>query len=493
MIHEDNNQFVLFNADTGKLACGANPGCDLPNTTPWYHSSKLNLGPRLGISWAPTRFANRSVFRVGAGYYYGPGQTEDQVQPIDSDRASRTLTSNIAFPIDPAQVLAGYNINDPNLGFQPRAYGSGYQIPEKILSYTASWQQALPGNSVLTVAYVGSQGRNLFLRSWTNGIVGVTMNQNTGAGTPVLQFGPRFAQIDFKTSGGTDHYDSLQTTFNRRFSKGLTAGLQWTYGHSIGDTGGSNEAQTTQNPFNYQQDRGNNAFDVRHSVNVSALYQLPVHASNKTADYLLGGWEVGGIVNARTGIPVDVTMSRPDIVYKVVSTGQHVSSPIVSNGAVLTVPVVNNPFGGAFRSNRRPDVVSGVDPFIHASDGRYFLNPAAFSIPTPGNFGDLGRYALHGPGTTQFDFTIHKRFAIDEKRNIEFRAEFYNLFNKANFANPPAVLNNALGTGTNQLQPGQPFSAASAGSAFGVFNSTVSKDVGLGAQRQIQLSLRFNF
>ena len=63
------------------------------------------------------------------------------------------------------------------------------------------------------------------------------MNQTTGVGTPVLKYGARFAQIDFKTSGGTDHYDSLQTTLNRRFSRGLTAGLQWTYGHSIGDTG----------------------------------------------------------------------------------------------------------------------------------------------------------------------------------------------------------------------------------------------------------------
>ena len=123
------------------------------------------------------------MFRVGGGYNYGPGQTEDQVQPIDSDRASRTLTSNIAWPIIPAQVLAGYNINDPNLGYQPRAYGAGYTLPEKVLSYTASIQQELPGNAVLTVAYVGSQGRNLFLRSWTNGIVGVTTNPTTGAGT----------------------------------------------------------------------------------------------------------------------------------------------------------------------------------------------------------------------------------------------------------------------------------------------------------------------
>jgi hypothetical protein len=490
---EDRNLGVLFNADTGKLACGTTPGCDLPPTTPWYHSSTKNFGPRLGISWSPERFKNKTVFRIGAGYYYGPGQTEDQMQTIDSDRASRTLTSNIAWPIAPSQVLAGYNILDPNLGFQPRAYGNGYTLPEKVLSYTASIQQELPGSAVLTVAYVGSQGRNLFLRSWTNGIVGVTTNPTTGAGGAILQFGSRFAQIDYKTSGGTDHYDSLQTTLNRRFNNGLTAGLQWTYGHSIGDTGGSNEAQTTQNPFNFEQDRGNNAFDVRHSVNTSVLYQLPIKTQSRAANLVAGGWEVGGIYNARTGLPIDVTISRPDIVYQINGTNQFVQSPIVTGGVVQTTAVVDNPFGGAFRSNRRPSVVPGVDPFLQTGDKRFFLNPAAFTFPQPGQFGNLGRYALHGPGLSQLDFTAHKKFAIDEKRSLEFRAEFYNILNRANFANPPAVLATGLGTASNQIQPGQPYSSSVAGAAFGIYNSTVSKDVGLGAQRQIQMSLRFNF
>src|SRR5581483_7060293 len=145
-LHEENNRSVFFNADTGKLACGATPGCDLPANTAWYGSSKGNFAPRLAFSWAPDRFKNKTVFRIGAGYYYGPGQTEDQIQTIDSDRASRTLTSGIAFPMDPKQILASYNVNDPNLGFQPRGYGSGYRIPEKVLSYTASIQQQLPGN-----------------------------------------------------------------------------------------------------------------------------------------------------------------------------------------------------------------------------------------------------------------------------------------------------------------------------------------------------------
>ena len=494
-LHEDRNLFVLFNADTGKIACGTTPGCDLPNTTPWYHSKKTNFGPRLAISWSPEKFIDKTVFRVGAGYYYGPGQTEDQVQPIDSDRASRTLTSNIAWPINPAQVLAGYNINDPNLGYQPRAYGNGYTLPEKVLSYTASIQQELPGNAVLTVAYVGSQGRNLFLRSWTNGIVGVTTNPTDRRRHAVLQFGPRFAQIDYKTSGGTDHYDSLQTTLNRRFSKGLTAGLQWTYGHSIGNTGGSNEAQTTQNPFNFEQDRGNNAFDVRHSVNVSVLYQLPVKPQ------IQGGESAGRAdgksaesINARTGLPIDVTISRPDIVYQINGTNQFVQAPIVTNGVVTTTPVIDNPFGGAFRNNRRPSVVAGRGSV--PAHGRQALLPESGGVHVPAAGPVRQPGPLCAPRSRAEPAGLHAAQEVrDSTRSGTSNSarRFYNLFNRANFANPPAVLATGLGTAANQIQPGQPYSGAVAGAAFGVFNSTVSKDVGLGAQRQIQLSLRLNF
>ncbi|MEQ1945710.1 MAG: carboxypeptidase regulatory-like domain-containing protein [Bryobacteraceae bacterium] len=479
-LHEDRNLFVLFNANTGQL---------MPQDTEWYQSSKKNFGPRLGMTWAPDLFKNKTVLRIGAGYYYGPGQTEDQIQPIDSDRASTSLTgSGIAFPIVPSQVLANFTrTNHP--GYQPRAYPPDeYKLPEKILSYTASIQQQLPSNTVLTVAYVGSQGRNLFLRSWTNRMVGV--NPTTGAA--ILQYdSTQFAQIDYKTSGGTDHYDSLQTTVNRRFAKGLTTGFQWTWGRSIGNTGGSNEAQTTQNPMDFNFDHGNNAFDVRHSMNASVLYALPVKSGNKVVNALAGGWEIGGMMNARTGLPIDLTMARNDVAWFEPSNGQYFSSK-PSTGSPIAV--INNPYGGAFRSNRRPSVVAGVDPYLHGADARSFLNPAAFYLPKPGEFGNLGRFALHGPGLVQFDFTLHKQFAITERQNIEFRAEVYNLLNRANFSNPAARLSDAMGTAANNLQPGQAYASTTTGNgAFGIIQSTVSKDVGLGAQRQIQFSLRYNF
>jgi hypothetical protein len=493
VLHEARNLAVIVDAATGQFRD--------PKTTDFYRSSKLNFGPRLAFSWSPKRFDGKTVFRIGAGYYYGPGQEEDQIQPIESDRVSKVLTGAAAlFPIVPAQIIANYNIHDPNLGYQPRVYpNNSYRIPEKILSYTASLQQQLPGKAVLTVAYVGSQGRNLFLRGWTNRIVDAGMNPATGAAIPILQFGNRLAQMDFKTSGGTDHYDSMQTTLNRRFSSGLTLGSQWTWAHSIGNTGGSNEANTTQDPRNFGLDRGNNNFDVRHSVNITALYELPYgpgrkygQDANRIMKSILGGWQLGEVWNFNSGLPFEVRVVRPDIVYRDTRNNTFVASPIVVNGAPVTVPVINVPGGGAFRNFRRADYIGG-DPFLQTSDKRFFLNPAAFAIPAPGRIGNLGRNVLHGPILSQFDLTAQKQFPIREHMNLEFRAEIYNLFNRANFANPPVQLNQSLGAGTNQLQPGLPFTAAAAGGAFGVFNSTVEKAVGLGAARQIQLSLRLNF
>ena len=477
---EDRHLDVMFDTLRGVL---------LPSDTPFFKAKKTNFGPRLAFSYAPEKMQGKTVFRIGAGYYYGPGQLEDQIQPIESDRVSTTLSAGSVYPVVPSQIIANYNINSPTLRYQPRAYAPGYAIPEKILSYTFSVQQQLPLDSILTVAYVGSQGRNLFLRSIANKIVDVGTNATTGAAIVTREFGDRFAEVDYKTSGGTDHYDSLQTTLNRRFSHGFTTGLQWTWAHSIGNTAGSNEAVTAASPYDFSLDRGNNTFDVRHSFNVNALYELPFAKGNR----YLGGWDIGGVLNARTGLPIPVQITRADTLFRDTRNGNIVSSPILVNGAPVTVAIINTPGGGSSRNVRRPDVVPGVNPFIAGADKRLFLNPAAFATPAPGTFGNLGRGALHGPSLTQLDFTLHKRFAFTETRNLEFRAEIYNLLNHTNFLNPPALLQPTLGTGTNQVQPGQALSAATGGSAFGVLNSTVERTVGLGTQRQVQLSLRLNF
>ncbi len=498
-LHDVRNKNVVFDIAQGAIVP--------KDTRDWYQSSTRNFGPRLALSWAPERLRNKTVFRAGSGIYYGPGQTEDQLQPSANDRIGTTITSGplLAYPFDTNQAFANYNINSPALGYQPRAYGIGYRLPERILSYTASVQQALPGNTVLMVAYVGSQGRNLFLRSITNKIVGVTMNPTTGAGTAIREFGGRFAEIDYKTSGGRDNYNALQSTLNRRFRTGLSLGMQYTWAHSIGNSAGSNEANTAGNPYDFGADHGSNTFDIRHSFNFTALYELPagkghkyLKGANGLTDAFLGGWQLGGIVNARTGVPIDVLITRPDIAYQDTRNGNIYASPVVdaATGTVFTVPVINTPGGGNSRNVRRPDIVAGVDPYLHTGNKLQWLNPAAFSAPSAGTFGNSMRNGLTGPGLAQTDITLSKKFKFAEAKNLELRSEFYNIFNRANFANPGNLrLAQGIpgGPTAGGLQPGQPFSGSNAGSNFGVLTSTVSNQIGLGTNRQIQLSLRLNF
>jgi hypothetical protein len=503
-LHEVNDKVLWFDIPTGTL---------IPNySKDWYSMRTTNFGPRLGFTWSPEQFKNKTVFRAGGGYYYGPGLGEGQTQPPQNDRINRTITSGslLTFPADVSTILST-GVNDPNLQFQPRAYLPGYQIPERILQYSASVEQTLPGNAILTVAYVGSQGRNLFLRGITNRITGFVMNPTTGAATVVREFSVvngltvtnGFAEIDTKTSGGRDHYNGLQIVLNRRFSHGLTFGAQYVWSHSNGNTDGSKDARSSENNYTFSSEYGDNISDVRQSFNMSLLYELPYgkgvrgspHGLSRT---IFGGWQFGTLFNARTGLPADVEIARNStIVYRNNNTGVITTSPVVSaDGTVLTTPIVNVPGGGQSRNVQRPDLVPGVDPYLH-NQGWLYLNPAAFAIPRPGTYGNLGRNALRGPGISQLDLTLSKKFTIKENANIEFRAECFNVLNSSVYQVPNyATVSGAqirLADAQATLQPGTPYTAAAAGGGWGALTQTVSNTVGSGTNRQFQLALRLNF
>src|SRR5215213_5187823 len=495
-LREDRNLQVLFDITNGTLR---------PPTEAAFQSSKTNFGPRIAMTWSPspnsTGFfgGGRTVLRGGFGIFYGPGQTEDQIQPIESDRVSSTFATNpldasqpLRFPVDSSVAIAFFNnpANADNRSYQPRAYAPEYKIPEKVYQYTFSLQQELFSGTVLTAAYVGSQGRNLFLRSIANKILpGQTTVPNTVTTLPsgfgvvnlaaadgritavrtIREFAVisgnnvrnPFAEVDYKTSGGDDSYNALQMTLARRITTGLTLNSQYTFSRSVGNTAGSNEARTSTIPDNFEADRGYNNFDVRHTFNISALYKLPFGKGTSrelgsVGNALLGNWEIGGIVNARSGLPIEVGITRPDVVMQCAAA----TCPISINGVAATVPqgfvanlpsgtlpvgligVVNTPGGGASRNVRRPNLVPGVSPYLNNDRG--LINPAAFSIPLPGTFGDLPRNALRGPNFKQFDLVLNKRFGLTESPNLEFRMEIFNIFNFTNFAVPATTLNNAL-------------------------------------------------
>ena len=552
-LRERNNGQILFDIKTGQLR---------PSDQKAYKSSKNNFGPRLAATYSPNIGGNgffsggKTVFRGGVGIYYGPGQTEDQIQPIESDRISSTISSGslLAFPANIPGIVANFNSNPLNRQYQPRAYSNNYEIPERVYQYSFSWQQELPYKIVSTIAYVGSQGRNLFLRSVANKILpgstsivnganlptGVGVINRTNAAGQVIgvntvrefdllsgttQNRP-FAEVDYKTSGGDDKYNALQFSFARSLSSGLTMNLQYTFAKSEGLTAGSNEARTSAQLDNFEADRGRNNFDVRHTFNLSALYELPIGDNKrfdpgKTANFLVGGWQIGGIINARSGVPVEVLVVRPDVVVQcALAAGcPNGAGGTFANGFVANLPsfgttfpalptgfvaVVNTPGGGASRNIRRPNLIAGANPFLN--NDRNFIDPAAFATPAPGTFGDFPRNELSGPNFKQADLILSKRFRFTERMNAEFRTEIFNIFNVANFANPSTTLNNALpnlsfntttgvytaGT-SNVVQPGQAFTQAAAGTTFGLLRSTVGRTVGLGTNRQIQFAFRFSF
>ena len=424
---EEDDLQVKFNIDTGVID---------PNTTAPYQSRKNNFNPRVAFTYAP----GKTVFRTGFGLFVGPGQTEDQIQPIEAERISTTLTSGalLAYPIDPAAIRLNFTANPNNRSYQPRAYANEYELPERVYQYTASVQQELGGGMAATAAYVGSQGRNLFLRSIANRTIGVQSN-GASAATQIREFDivtygadgrvasiqRPYAEIDYKTSGGRDSYDAMQLALTRRSAHGLVMNAQYTFGHSRGTSGGSNEARTVGNNArdleDFEYDYGNNNFDVRHTFNLSALYTVPGQGAWR------GGWSVGGIVNARSGVPINLLITRPDIVY-VDGAGTVWNAPAIDRTAVI-----NTPSGGSSRSTRRPDVVPGVSPFIK-DGGLLFLNPAAFATPQPGTFGNLERNAVHGPNFRQTDIVVAKRIGMGGGSNLELRAEIFNVFNRTNFS-----------------------------------------------------------
>jgi hypothetical protein len=420
----------------------------------FYDSDTNNLAPRLSAAY---EINDKTVVRGGFGLFYGPGQFEDRIQPIENAIERRRVgaadvsNNGLAYPVSPDLLrnslsIRGYTHNRPD---------------EYNVQYGASVSRELPGQVNLTVGYTGSRGKDMFLRGVANTINPVTRVRQQ----------PSYGQIDYKTSGcldtainglavtgcGKASYDALQIGVTRRFLNGLNGGVQYQYSRNKGTTQGSNEAATTQNTFDYETEYGTNPQDIPHTFNGSLVYQLPGEG------LWTGGWRLGGIVNARSGVPINVTINRPD--------------NITVNGQT----VVNIP-GGNSRGTQRPDLVPGVDPYLR--NGVRWLNPAAFATPQPGTFGNLPRNFLRGPSFWQADLMVSKDFRFLQTQGFQVRFEMFNIANRLNYENPAASLPNG--------SPGAAFTDAQAGT-FGYMLGPLNRTVGLGTARQTQLSLRYTF
>ncbi len=446
------------------------------------NNAKFLPQPRLGLAWAP--FNQKTVIRAGFGIYNdlqdALGYRTDQNAPFNPTYsiANAAVTS---LPIDPtAPVPAGAKLVpggvDPNL-----------KMPT-LISYSLRVQRELSPNTSLTIGYVGSHGYHEIVGMDGNEpvpticpaspcpsvyptanppTVPVTGGFPAGsplAGAPVpdgsffIPAGtarPTASLANTWTwfSGGSSNYNSLQVDVNRRFSRGFSVRGVYTWakalddGDSLNQTTANNAPGLVANPFNIHADYGPATFDVRNQGVINAIYELPIGPGKQfmgdsagLTGKLVGGWSVNSIITLQSGFPF-----TPQLSYNPSNNGD-TRNPVR--------PFLNPDFSG---------------PVVLGKPAQWF-NPNAFIAPPTliGFYGNVGRDAYTGPGLATWDFSVLKDTAITERFKLQFRAEIFNLLNRANFNTPNLIV----------------FTPSGVSGTAGAINSTST------TARQVQLALK---
>ena len=229
---------------------------------------------------------------------------------------------------------------------------------------------------------------------------------------------------------GHSSYNSLQSRLQHRFANGFTLLGSYAWSKSIDNGSGvrttDGDPLTPMDDYNLGRERGRSAFDFRHRFTGSFLYELPfgkgrrMDISNSVANFVLGGWQVGGIFTVQTGFPLTAFCGPGNI----------------QNGGGYCAPDVVPGQSPNNISTRTVQRFFNTDAFVD----RLGQNPAAI---TDFRYGNSGRNTITGPGLTSFDASLTKVFAITERHRLEFRSEFFNLPNHPIFAPPGTTLRTA--------------------------------------------------
>jgi hypothetical protein len=435
--------------------------------TPFYHTNYLSFDPRFSVAYAPDEFHGKTVIRAGYGIYHGEVQLGDEDSPVVNVEPSTLLTSGIqsngttvqySYPVAPSLTPS------TGLALTPRSMSLNH--PDSYVEqWTASIQQALAGQTALTLTYLGSHGVHLFRRSYTNLI-------NPATNTRPLPQYP--SEIDTKFNEGSSNFNALQVSVNRRFHNGFFLSGNYMYSHALDDGSvGAGDADAPENIACFRCDYSSSDFDSRHSGTVSAVYDLPFgHGQRylnvgKAADLFVGGWSVNTLLLARAGFPINVTLNR--------------------NAAEL--PDGNN-------VDQRPNRVPGVPIYLASRSIAHWLNPAAFSLPAVGSFGNLGKNIATGPPLWQDDASIEKTFRVTKRNNVIFRTEAFNIFNRAQYGSPASTMSVTTTPPPPTAPPGtQPKRVLTVPQSFGAITSVVNSGglVGTGTPRVLEFSLRLSY
>jgi hypothetical protein len=405
-----------------------------PPGDPYFAINNKDFGPRVGIAWSPKP---RFVIRSGYGIYFQdypvglglfiPGNTV----PGNVTLLQQQIP-NLSYPYDPFLSQAAA-LPPPNVAGFPWHKSDTYAN-----QWNLSVADQLSQNMSFQVAYIGNYGVNLQREE------GINYFDPTLGARPNSNFG----NIALQTNSGFSSYNALQLSFIRRAGKaGLSFQANYTFGHAIDDVEDPSVGPSDpQNLNNTDAERGNGSGDVRQNFTFNLLYDVPLgeghrFPSSGFGSKLFSGWRVSTLGILRTGVA--------DTVY-----------------------IGTNTFGNSDFTNQRPDCVAGVNPYANPRTITNWLNPAAFSMPIAGTFGNCGRNTIYGPSFRNVDFSMLKETKLAGTRNLEFRAEFFNILNHPAFAQPETT----FGT------PG-----------FGNIFNTLGRTLGAGTSRQIQIALKFSF
>jgi len=428
---------------------------------PFRNMSLLNFSPRFGFAWDLTGNGKTAV-RGGFAELYDVGIFGVSMAIATVGTPPFSSFSNVGTPSTLTLPLSF----PPNLlGKSLRLVDYQMQQPH-ILDYNLTVERQLPWQTGLTLGYAGSRGINLMQIKDGNPTVPqiVPDGRKFWAGSDP-RLNPNWAAIELHTAAGNSWYNALQFGLNKRLSKGLQFQSSYTWSKVMDETqgqAGADSAVTSvfgADPSNRRMDRGPADFDLRHNWQFNTIYQLPHPFTGRALSAILNGWRASGILSLQSGYPftpaVRTNRSR---------------SGVNAGGAGLGSVI------------DRPNLVPGrnKENIILRGPNRYF-DPSAFTLQDAGFLGTSGRNILTGPGYTNLDFSLGKNIPVKQLGDsgaLEFRAEFFNVLNHANFAMSDVFRQVFAGTVNGEA----PLATA------GVITST-----GSARSRQIQFALKLLF
>lgn len=365
--------------------------------------------PRMGFAY---RLDDKTALRASAGVFFdnfaGVTQNTQNLGHTWPD-VGRKL-QNGTNPADAIPNVSGKN--PAPTGILPTAtpynQGAWYSDPRMKNAYSMTWnfgiQRELDDSTLVQINYVGSGNRRLPLGTYYN--VALTPGPRSEA-RQRAPF-PLFRANNYLTSWGRSSYHSLQTQYNRRFSRGIAFMVNYTWGKSIdiGCSGWFVENCSQQNPYNFNMDRSVSGIDLTHNLNFNWVVQLPFDSDNRALDAILGGWRFNGLAMFTSGQPY-----YPSVNGDIAGTG-------LPNGRY------------------RPDYVGNPNPANPTPAA--WLNQDAFAVPQQGTFGNAGRNTLRADGINNIDLSLFKVVQARESLRFEYRVEFFNTFNTPQYAAPNA-------------------------------------------------------